>query len=343
MFHFAAPWFLLLLLAVPPLAWLCLRRRDDALPHPSLRLFAGLAVGRSRLARYGGLTLRLLALACLAVALAQPRWPDLRTRLDTEGIALMMVLDVSGSMAERDFDWNGEPLSRLDAVKRVFRLFVAGSAAGETLPDGQKARLEGRPGDLVGLVSFGTRPDVTCPLTLSHPTLLRLLDAEEARVLPGESETNVSDAVTYGLARLKSAGPRRKVLVLLTDGEHNQTSPPSGLSPRQTAQLAGSLGVPVYAIDAGSDNPSEADAASRARAVETLRDVASASGGKYFAARDSAALVAACREIDRLERTKITSFQYRRYHEGYPWLALSAFVLFVAAVALERTLWRRLP
>ena len=205
------------------------------------------------------------------------------------------------------------------------------------------ARLEGRPGDLVGLVSFGTRPDVVCPLTLSHPTLLRLLDAEEARVLPGESETNVSDAVTYGLARLKSAGPRRKVLVLLTDGEHNQTSPPSGLSPRQTAQLAGSLGVPVYAIDAGSDNPSEADAASRARAVETLRDVAGASGGKYFAARDSAALVTACREIDRLERTKITSFQYRRYHEGYPWMALAAFVLFVAAVALERTLWRRLP
>jgi Ca-activated chloride channel family protein len=341
MFHFAAPWFLLLLLALPPLAWLALRRRDAALAHPSLRLFSGLAVGRSPLALYGGLTLRLLGLACLAVALAQPRWPDLRTRIDTEGVALMMVLDASGSMAERDFDWGGEPVSRLDAVKRVFRLFVAGSTPGESLPDGKSAQLEGRPGDLVGLVSFGTRPEVTCPLTLSHSTLLRLLDAQQARD-PDESETNVSDAVVVGLQRLKSAGPRRKVLVLLTDGEHN-VSPTSKWSPQQTANLARSLGVPIYAIDAGSDDVPESERPTRQRAAETLRDVASISGGKYFAARDGAALLEACREIDRLERTKITSFQYRRYHEGYPWLALSAFVLFVAAAALERTLWRRLP
>ena len=343
MFHFAAPWFLLLLLAVPPLAWLALRRRDAALPHPSLRLFAGLAVGRSSVARYGGLGLRLLALTCLAVALAQPRWPDLRTRLDTEGVALMMVLDVSGSMAERDFDWGGEQVSRLDAVKRVFRLFVAGSGAEEKLPGGETAALEGRPDDLVGLVSFGTRPEVACPLTLSHPALLRLLDAEEPRGQAGESETNVSDAVALGLQRLRSAGPRRKVLILLTDGEHNVGAPASRWSPRQTAQLAASLGVPIYAIDAGSDDVSEADRPGRDRAKATLHDVASISGGKYFAAHDGGSLLAACREIDRLERTKITSFQYRRYHEGYPWFGLASFVCFVSAVALERTLWRRLP
>jgi Ca-activated chloride channel homolog len=131
--------------------------------------------------------------------------------------------------------------------------------------------------------------------------------------------------------------------VLLTDGEHNVTSPQSRYTPRQTAQLAVSLGVPIYAIDAGNDTPSEADAPSRAASVETMRDLASITGGKYFSARDSTALVAAMREIDRLERTKITSFQYRRYHDGYPWFALAAFVCFVAAVVLERTLWRRLP
>src|SRR5262249_17474230 len=159
-----------------------------------------------------------------------------------------------------------------------------------------------------------------------------------------ESETNVSDAVTVGLARLKSAGPRRKILVLLTDGEHNVAAPRSNWSPRQTAQLARSLGVPIYAIDAGNDAPAaEADAAARTRPAETLQQTATASGGKYFHARDGRALVAACQEIDRLERTKITSFQYRRHHEGYPWLALAAFVCFVLAAALERTLWRRLP
>jgi Ca-activated chloride channel family protein len=109
--------------------------------------------------------------------------------------------------------------------------------------------------------------------------------------------------------------------------------------------VAASLGMPIYAIDAGSDAPGrEADSATnRELSVQTLRDLAGISGGKYFAARDTAALVAACGAIDRLERTTIASFQYRRYHEGYPWLALASFVFFVLALLLERTWWRRLP
>jgi Ca-activated chloride channel family protein len=349
MFHLASPVYLLLLLLLPPLVWLHLRQRGRAVPHPSLALFGGLPVGRSRLARYGGLALRVLALVVLVIALAQPRWPDLRTRLDTEGIALMMVLDASGSMAERDFDWNGEPTSRLEAVKRVFRLFVAGTASGERLPDGSAVRFEGRPGDLVGLVSFATRPEVTCPLTLSHTTLIRLLEAEQPRGVPGESETNLSDAVVLGLGRLRAAGPRRKVLVLLTDGEHNQSTTRSGWTPRQTARLAASLGIPVYTIDAGTESapgaadlPGTSPAEIRAHAVETLRDMAALSGGRYFAARDTKALLDACRAIDQKERTPIASYQYRRYHEAYPWFALASFVLFVLALTLERTIWRRL-
>ncbi len=351
MFHLASPLYLLLLLVLPPLVWLHLRQRGRAVPHPSLALFAGLPVGRSRLARHGGLVLRVLALALLAIALAGPRWPDLRTPLDTEGIALVMVLDSSGSMAERDLDWGGEPISRLEAVKRVFRLFVAGTTPGEKLPDGSRGRFEGRPGDLVGLVTFATRPEVACPLTLSHGTLLRLLDAEQPHGVPGEAETNISDAVVLGLKRVTAVpAVRRKVLILLTDGEHNQADPRSTWTPRQTAQLAASLGVPIYTIDAGSDPPPGAaggtgppPAEVRAGAVDTLKQMAHVSGGRYFAARDTAGLLTACRAIDSLERTKIESFQYRRYHEGYPWFALASFVSFVLALALERTLWRRLP
>jgi Ca-activated chloride channel family protein len=345
MFHFAAPVYLLLLLVLPLLAWWNLRQRRLAVPHPSVRLFAGLALGRAPFARYGGLVLRLLALTCIALALAGPRWPDLRTRLDAEGIALMMVVDASGSMAERDFDWNGEPISRLDAVKRVFRLFVAGTA-GEPLPGGAGVHFEGRPTDLVGLVTFATRPEVACPLTLGHSTLFRQLDVELPRAVPGESETNLSDAVILALARLRAAGTRRKVLVLLTDGEHNLPKTISGWTPRQTSQIAVSLGVPIYTIDAGNDRPmpdGDGSAATRAQAVQTLRELADVTGGQYFAASDTAALVTACRSIDRLERTTIASFQYRRYHEAYPWLALAAFVFFVLALALERTMWRRLP
>jgi Ca-activated chloride channel family protein len=353
MFHFANPAFLLLALAVPPLLWWWLRQRRNALRHPAADLLAGLPRGRAGAARWGGAALRALALLLLAAALAGPRWPDLRTRIDTEGIALVMVVDVSGSMAERDFDWNGEPVGRLEAVKRVFRLFVAGGAGpGDSAAGPEAAAFEGRTTDLVGLVTFATRPESACPLTLSHSVLLRLLDAEQPRSIPGESETNVSDAVTLGLHRLESAGPRRKVLVLLTDGEHNVPQPRSDWTPRQAAQVAVSLRVPIYAIDAGG-NPAPGrepgvvglpgPGAVREQAVQTLQELAHISGGQYFAARDTAALLKACRAIDKMERSAIQSFQYRRYHEAYPWLGLASFVLFAGALGLEMTLWRRLP
>ena len=100
----------------------------------------------------------------------------------------------------------------------------------DATPDGGDARLfQGRPTDSIGLVVFATRPLTVCPLTLSHSVLLRLLDDEKPRSVPGESETNISDAVALGLQRLQSAGPRRKVLVLLTDGEHNVPNPRSEL------------------------------------------------------------------------------------------------------------------
>jgi Ca-activated chloride channel family protein len=244
----------------------------------------------------------------------------------------MMAVDVSGSMAERDFDWNGSKISRLQAVQRVFRLFVAGGDEG--------AHFEGRPADLIGLVPFGTRPDAGCPLTLSHSALLRLLDAEQPRGSAGEGETNLSDALALGLHRLKSAGPRRRVLILLTDGEHNQFTPPSGWTPRQAAQIAGSLGIPVYTIDAGLG---ESTAERRKQAAETLEQIADISKGKYFGAGDTRALLGACQAIDRLERDKIRSFRYRRHHEGYPWFALASLLLFGAALGLDMTLWRRLP
>ena len=284
----------------------------------------------------------------LAVALAGPRTPDLRTRIDAEGVAVMMLVDVSGSMATHDFDWQGEPISRLDAVKRVFRLFVAGGDDTHSF--------QGRPTDAIGLAVFATRPRTTCPLTLSHSVLLRLLDDEQPRSIPGESETNISDAVALGLHRLQNAGPRRKVLVLLTDGEHNVPNPRSDWTPRQAAQIAASLDVPIYTIDAGggagvaepgapaaADGVGESPALARERAVRTLEDMAKITHGQYFRAGDTAGLLDACRAIDRLERTDVKSFEYRKYHEGYPWFAAAALLLFALSLALDLTFWRRLP
>jgi Ca-activated chloride channel family protein len=348
--QFANPAFLLLTLLAPLLMWRLFVAKRTTLRYPIGRFLSSLPGGRARVARWGGAILRTLAFVLLAVALAGPRTPDLHTRIDAEGVAIVMLVDVSGSMATHDFDWHGDSISRLDAVKRVFRLFIAGGAGSDATPDGGDARpFQGRPTDAIGLVVFATRPVTACPLTLSHSVLLRLLDDEKPRSIPGESETNISDAVTLGLRRLESAGSRRKVLVLLTDGEHNVPNPRSDWTPRQAAQIAASLDAPIYTIDAGgavgaaSEEGDDSSPLVRQRAVETLQDVAKITHGQYYRAGDTAGLLDACRAIDRLERTDVESYQYRRYHEGYPWFAGAALLLFAAAIGLDFTLWRRLP
>ncbi len=336
--QFANPAFLLLILIAPLLMWRLLVRKGPALRFPIGRFLFSLPAGRARVARWGGVILRTLAFVLLAVALAGPRTPDLHTRIDAEGVAVVMLVDVSGSMATRDFDWPGESISRLDAVKRVFRLFITG--------DGGLFR--GRPTDSIGLVVFATRPLTVCPLTLSHSVLLRLLEDEKPRSVPGESETNISDAVALGLQRLRGARSRRKVLVLLTDGEHNVPNPRSEWTPRQAAQVAASLDVPIYTIDAGGSGTGSEEGEDRSpevreHAVETLQDVAKITRGQYYRAGDTAGLLDAYQSIDRLERTDVESYQYRRYHEGYPWFAGAALLLFAFALGLDFTVWRRLP
>jgi Ca-activated chloride channel family protein len=318
MFEFANPAWLFLLFAVPGLIWWWLRRQRSALRYPDTGWVAELPGGRGRWIRGIGAAVRAMALALIVVALAGPRWPDLRTRIPTEGIAISMLVDVSGSMAEPDFDWQGEPITRLDAVKKVFRLFVEGGVG----PDGEK--LEGRATDQIALVTFATRPDRPYPLTLSHSVLLRLLDEEKPRSITGEMETNISDSVAEGLDRLHSAGPR------------------------QAAQVAASLGVPVYTIDAGGEGGSglevNADSvATRDAGRKTLRDIADITHGRSFQAKDTRELLSVCQEIDRLERQEIQSFQYRRYHEAYPWFGLASFVLIVLIQMLELTIWQRVP
>ena len=266
------------------------------------------------------------------VALAGPRWPDLRTRVPTEGIAIEVVIDVSGSMNERDFIWHDERVTRLEAARRVLRLFVNGGEA----PGGE--RLPGRDNDLIGLITFSARPDVVCPLTLSHSVLLGALDAQEAQA----EDTNIGDAIAWGLVRLESAGRRPKVMVLLSDGEHNV--PPPAYKPRQAAQLAASQKVRIYAIDVGGAVGGNAEpGADRDGARQTLEAVAQITGGRYFPANDTASLLRVCQEIDRLERQPVESFQYRRYYEAYPWFGLASLVFLMTAGVLDLSFWRRLP
>src|SRR5262245_23783657 len=153
MLSFSHPWFLLLLLLVPLLAWWRLRHRRPALRFSDARLIAALPTGRARYVRRLDAILHSAALFALVVALAGPRWP-VPTRIPTEGIAIVLAVDVSGSMREIDFEWNGVQISRLEAVKRAFGLFVIGG----TGPNGQT--FPGRPSDQIGLVTFATYSEI---------------------------------------------------------------------------------------------------------------------------------------------------------------------------------------
>ena len=120
MVHFANPVFLLLLPLVPILVWSWLRQRPAALRYSCTQALTPLPTGRAVIARRGGAAFRAIALAILIVALAGPRWPDPGTRLPAEGIAIVMVVDVSGSMSEKDFDWQGEPLAGSMRSRKYF-------------------------------------------------------------------------------------------------------------------------------------------------------------------------------------------------------------------------------
>lgn len=333
---FENPWLLLLLPLAPLLAWWHLRRRRPALRFSDTRLFDGLPPGRGRWVRRTEAGLHGAAALAALLALAGPRWP-VPTPITTEGIALVLAVDVSGSMREGNLDWNGQILGRLDAAKRVFRLFVQGGPA----PDGTV--FPGRPNDLIGLVAFATYPETLAPLTPSHSSLLQRLDQEQPAGI-AEAQTNIGDAIAESLLRLDAAGDQRKVLVLITDGEHNFPGPVDSptWTPRKAARRAADLGVPVYVIDAGDDALAP-DPASRAAAKESMQEVAAVTGGAYFPVRDTAELLKVCKRIDQFERRPVPSFRYRRFRELHPWFGLAAAGLLIAARLFAATVARRVP
>lgn len=329
MFHFARPeafWLLFLLL---PLAFWAWSRSRAALRHSLAASLAGLNHG-GWWARWLGLLARILVLALIVLALSQPRWPDLQTRIPAESVALQLVLDVSGSMSEQDFAIDGKQVARLEAARKALRLLLVG----------EDEKHNGLRSEMAGLLTFAARTEQVCPPTLSHNALFRTLDRVQPVGVPPDSATNIGDAMAMGIDLLSRTRPRQKVMVVLSDGEHNVPPDlvPDALKPRQAARLAQGLGIRVYTISVGSKAD---DAALQAESV--MEDVARMTGGSSFRARDTEGLLEICREIDRLEKTRVQSFQYLRWHEAYPWIGAAASCFLSSLLWLEYTRWRRLP
>ena len=276
---------------------------------------------------------------CVALALAGPRTGDATSKIKREGIALIMAIDRSGSMNARDFVEGDDSVSRLAALKNVLREFVLGGQAGE-----------GRPNDLVGIITFGTYADGVCPLTLDHGNLVAIMDDIEVAKQQSEAATAVGEGLALAVERLRQHEAKSKVVVLLTDGVSNAGE----ILPLQAANLAAANDIKVYTIGAGITGlapmpvalPDGRIALQRARVEideKTLKDIAVRTGGKYFHARDVDGLKKVYKEIDARERSEVTEIRYLQYREHFSTFVLLALTFISISVLTGGTILRRLP
>lgn len=355
-FRFHSPyWLMLIPIVVGSIWWQSRKKRQPAATFSSLADLKGLPVtAMQRIRRrlpfvYG------LALCLVVVALARPQSGKSHSRIVGEGIAIELVLDISGSMEAIDFQLEGQDVSRLQAVKHVIEEFVMGSKSG---------RLTGRRDDQVGLIAFGGFADSKCPLTLDHGALIDIVRGLEVpkpvrdrrgrvinqEALQEELATAIGDGVALGVDRLRQTQAKSKVLILLTDGDNNA----GAVDPREAATIAKESGIKLYSIGIGRNGvvpiPQEDEFGNRVlvRAQfrideELLREMAKTGQGEYFHASDSDGLLQVYAQIDRLEKTEIEEAKYSEYTELFPWFAGIGLALVLLDWILRETRFRSLP
>jgi len=335
--HFAQPWYLLLLLLLPVLAWLKGKgRRQPAFLYSSVQLVKGI-IGITR-SSAGGVLLKLrwLALAFFIIAMAQPRSILGETKINASGVDIVIALDMSGSMEAEDdgFELNGEPASRFAIAKDVLKKFIAK-----------------RPNDRLGLVIFATHAFVVVPPTLDHDYLSANLERLEINMEGfDDHSTAIGSAISTSLNRLRDQKSKSKIVILMTDGENNSGKVP----PLTAAEAAKALGIKVYTIGVGTRGEAHIYASDawgrRTRqkiAVdvdeETLSKIANMTNAKYYRADTSDTLKKIYADIDRLEKTEQEVKKYTQFNELFAWAILPGLFSLLLEVILNHTIWRRLP
>lgn len=317
------PWWLLLALLLPT-ALLRARRRGE----PSVTFAPGPVADdlprswRSRLVRLPE-ACTALGLASLLTALARPV-ERVELPLATRGIDIVLCLDASSSMAANDM---APQRTRLDLARDAAIRFV-----------------RDRPGDRIGLVRFARFPDVLCPPTLDHPALERFLtELGPVEADSGEDLTGIGTAVGRAAQVLHHGLARSKVVVLLTDGEENVATEetPEEIGPLAAARLCEELGVRVYSIAAGIGKRA-ADGQLTPLDTSQIRALAERTGGRFFAARDAAAIADVYATIDGLEQTEFEEPRYELLERFLPWLCVGALLVLLARLA-RATVFEVLP
>lgn len=319
-------WLLLVLLPVAGLYVWSVLRGGASIRISTVEGVAGVRPTARYYLRHLPFVLRCAAVALLIVALARPQSSEHGSTSTTEGIDIVLAIDVSGSMLARDF----KP-DRITAAREVAASFIAD-----------------RPSDRIGLVVFAGESFTQSPLTTDKTALLNLLGQIKSGVI--EDGTAIGNGLATSVNRLRESDARSKVVILLTDGVNNSGQ----IAPLTAADIARSYDIKVYTIGVGTEGMAPypvidmwGNMSYRPQKVEideqVLTDIASRTGGKYFRATDKEKLRAIYSEINELERTEIDTNEYTRYSEEFVRFALWALVL-LAADFLLRTLWlKRIP
>ncbi len=325
-------YFLLLLLLIPYILWYFLYRKKS---EPTMRLsdtyiyrFAPKS-WRIRLTHMPML-LRCITFTLIVVILARPQTRNSWDNRTTEGIDIMLAMDVSTSMLAEDLKPN-----RIEAAKNVAAEFISG-----------------RPDDNIGLTIFAGEAFTQCPMTTDHASLLNLLQNVRTDIAARgliQDGTAVGMGLANAISRLKGSKAKSKVVILLTDGSNNM----GDISPMTAAQIAKSLGIRVYTIAVGSNKvaPYPVPVGGHIEYIKmpvdidtkTLSDIAATTDGNTYRATNNRQLKQIYKDIDKLEKTKMSVKKFSKRYEAYQPFAIAAFICMLLEILLRTTVLRRIP
>lgn len=326
--QFAQPWFFWLLLLIPLLMafyfW-NLRKKQPGITFSSFEGLKGYRPGMRQRLRMLPLIFDLLAAVAIIIALARPQSSSSGQNVSTEGIDIVLALDISGSMLAEDLKPN-----RIEAAKKVAEQFI-----------------DNRPNDRIGLVVFSGESFTQCPLTTDHAVLKNLLSGIQSGMLT--DGTALGEGLATAVNRIRNSKARSKVIILLTDGVNNM----GAIAPQTAGEIAKTFGIRVYTIGVGTTGyapyPFKTPFGIQYQNVEVqidedvLRQIATETGGKYFRATSTPKLKEIYAEIDQLEKTKIDVTEFRHKTEEFYPLVLVALVFLALDGITRYTLFKTLP
>jgi Ca-activated chloride channel family protein len=328
MFRFEDPWFLIALAGLPIIIWWYFKagqKQYASLRYSTLQVLQSLKQ-QSRWKQYISFGLRLLGVTALIFGLARPQLGNAEREVTSEGIDIVLVLDISSSMRAVDFKPN-----RLEAAKQVAIDFV-----------------DDRISDRIGLVVFGGESFLQCPLTIDYDVLTSFINRVDF-IDEDYDGTAIGMAMANAINRLRESPGAEPVMILLSDGRNNSGE----LDPLTAANLAKTYNIKIYTIGAGKKGealyPFDTQFGQRLMPVkveideETLMDVADITGGKYFRAEDEQSLATIYDEISQLEQTEYKVREYTNWRELFPWFLVMGFGLLLGERTLATTKFRSLP